>query len=63
LSEEFFAIRDPACDRRLVEEVVKIVDHYPGPFADRFADLLVVCSPHQNGRASITTPVPFPRRR
>ncbi|MBI3769074.1 MAG: alkaline phosphatase family protein [Deltaproteobacteria bacterium] len=50
LSEEFLAIRDPACDRRLVEEVVKVVDRYPGPFADRFADLLVVWS----NRAPIT---------
>jgi predicted AlkP superfamily phosphohydrolase/phosphomutase len=44
LTEELLAICDPASNRRLVTEVVKVVDCYPGPFADRFADLLVVWS-------------------
>jgi predicted AlkP superfamily phosphohydrolase/phosphomutase len=42
LSEAMLELRDPSCNRRLVRDVVRVTGVYAGPFADRFADLLVV---------------------
>lgn len=42
LTAGFEALVDPASGRRIVSEVVRVADRYPGPRASAFADLLVV---------------------
>lgn len=42
LAASFEALVDPASGRRLVSEVVRVAERYPGPRAAEFADLLIV---------------------